>query len=187
MNICVYCSANDHIDGKYKTEAYRLGQWIGRQGHTLVYGGATGGLMTSVSEGAAHEGAEIVGVVPERIVRSGRESQVVTQQVRVGMMSERKQRMRDLADLFVVLPGSFGSMDEMFDVLASGTVGEHRKPLILYNMGGFYDSLLQQIERMRQERFIPQQESYTFQVGRSLEEVFLFINQIKSRHENRIP
>ncbi len=160
MNICVYCSASKNIPLHYKQKAECLGRWIAQNDHTLVYGGATGGLMTSVSEGASACKGEIIGVIPQRIISAGRESGLVTEQHLVATMNERKALLKELADVFVVLPGSYGSLDEMFDVVASGTVGEHRKLLILVNENNFYDYLLLQIQRMKDEGFIPAQENY---------------------------
>lgn len=160
MTICVYCSAKDSIPAPYKVVGTALGQWIARNGHTLLFGGATGGLMTAVSEAAYKAGGKVVGVVPERIVRAGRLSSVCSELVRVANMSVRKQTMRERADVFVCLPGSYGTLDEMFDVIASGTVGEHRKPLFILNQDSFYEGLRQLSAHMKALTFIPYEESY---------------------------
>ena len=160
MKICVYCSASNSIPVQYKELARTLGRWIARNGHTLLFGGATGGLMSEVSEGAAECGGAVVGVVPKRILAAGRKSDCVKELHIVDTMNERKALMKSLADVFVVLPGSYGTMDELFDVVASGTVGEHKKPLVMVNYNGFYDLLLKQVEHMRLEGFIPQMENY---------------------------
>lgn len=161
MIVCVYCSAKDSVPAAYKQQAAALGRWIAGNGHTLLFGGATGGLMTAVSEAAYNAGGTVVGVVPERIVRSGRLSPFCTELIRVENMSVRKQTMRDRADVFVCLPGSYGTLDEMFDVVASGTVGEHRKPIYIFNQDGFYEGLWQLAAHMKQLTFIPAEESYT--------------------------
>lgn len=171
MNITVYCSARDAISEQWKTEGKAFGGWIARQGHQLVYGGATGGLMSAVAEGVHEAGGTLIGVIPQRIMKCHRLSPLLTQKEEVGTMSERKQRMRDLADVFVVLPGGYGTLDELFDAVASGTVGEHHKPLFLLNLDGIYDGLLQVIERMHESKLIPEEESYTFQVVNSLAEL----------------
>lgn len=160
MNICVYCSAKDSIADKYKQLGRRLGEWIAANGHRLVFGGATGGLMTEVSKAAMDAGGKVTGVVPQRILAAGRRSPWCTEMIEVEHMNARKQRMKELSDCFVCLPGSYGTLDEMFDVIAAGTVGEHRKPIIIFNYEGFYEPLKQQIALMKQEVFIPLQESY---------------------------
>ncbi len=171
MNICVYCSANNNIADKYKKLASELGSRIAKSGHTLIFGGATGGLMTSVSEAVAKEGGEVIGVIPGRIIAAGRESKICTELHIVKNMNERKERMKQLADMFVCLPGSYGTLDEMFDVIASGTVGEHAKPLYILNYEGFYNPLLEQIQYMKDNAFIPQRENYIPQVIERLEDL----------------
>lgn len=171
MTICVYCSANNNIADKYKDMAADLGRWIAQNGHALVYGGATGGLMSAVSNAAAEAHGEIIGVVPQRIINAGREALHCTEQHIVRTMNERKERMKQLSDLFVCLPGSYGTLDEMFDVIASGTVGEHQKPLYILNYEGFYDHLLNELQLMKANAFIPQQESYSPHIVSTLEEL----------------
>lgn len=160
MKIAVYCSAKDTIAQDYKVLGERIGLWLAEHSHTLIFGGATGGLMTAVSKAAFENGGEVVGIIPPTIARAGRLSPYCTQLISVANMNERKQQMKELADCFVCLPGSYGTLDEMFDVIASGTVGEHRKPLYILNVEGFYNSLCHQIERMKQEVFIPKLEAY---------------------------
>ena len=153
-----------------------LGRWLGEHGHTLVYGGATGGLMTRVSDAAKAAGAHVVGVIPPRIKAAGRLATNCDELIEVANMAERKQRMREAADCFICLPGSYGTLDEMMDVLASGTVGEHRKPLYVLNYRGFYDDLKHLSEYMRGLRFLPKEESYKPIYVDSLEEIYQMIH-----------
>ncbi len=179
MNICVYCSASNKIPEHYKLQAAELGKWIATNGHTLVFGGATGGLMTAVSEAAASHSGEIIGIIPEQIIAAGRESKVVTQQILTSSMNERKAQLKAMSDVFVALPGSYGTLDEVFDVVASGTVGEHSKPLILVNEQGFYNDLVAQIERMKQEFFIPQNEHYKLQIVDDIQSGILILGKLR--------
>ena len=136
MKIAVYCSAKDVIPAEYLALGEVLGEWIGRSGTVLVYGGATGGLMTRVSHAANMAGAVVVGVIPPRIIEANRKADHCDVLHLVANMSERKQKMREEADCFVCLPGSYGTMDEMMDVVASGTVMEHCKPVFVLNYKG---------------------------------------------------
>lgn len=172
MKIAVYCSAKDAIPEAYLQLGDTLGAWIGAQGHTLVYGGATGGLMTRVSNAAKKAGARVIGVIPPRIIAAGRLASNSDQLIEVANMSERKQRMRDEADVIICLPGSYGTLDEMMDATSSAIVGEHRKPTYVLNYQGFYEPLKQQIELMRHLRFIPEQESYQLQFADTVDELF---------------
>lgn len=155
MNIAVYCSSSNHITEHYKQSAYQLGEWMAENGHTLIFGGATGGLMSSISEGVSSKKGKIIGVIPDAVIRMNRQSSLCTELVIVESMSERKAKMKAAADIFVVLPGSFGTLDELFDVLASGIVGEHKKETIIVNQNGFYDELFLLTEKMIAEGFIP--------------------------------
>ncbi|MDD3322125.1 MAG: TIGR00730 family Rossman fold protein [Paludibacter sp.] len=176
MNIAVFCSSSHLIPEKYKLEAYRLGQWIAENGHTLVYGGATGGLMDSVSEGSYSKNGNIIGVIPKAVIKMNRQSSLPTELITVETMSERKAKMKLLTDVFVVLPGSFGTLDEMLDVIASGVVGEHKKPLIIVNQDGFYNLFLQQIDLMRNEHFIPAEEKYKPLIATDFEHCLALLN-----------
>lgn len=160
MKICVFCSSSNNIPSNFKQSAFALGKLLAEKGHALVYGGATGGLMDAIAEGFQAGNGEIIGVIPEIIIRSKRLSALPTTLIQTADMSERKKRMREEADLFIVLPGGYGTLDEMCDVIAAGTVGEHKKKLICINEDGFYDDLLRQIEKMKQQAFAPKHESY---------------------------
>ena len=160
MKVAVYCSAKDAIPEEYLALGDALGTWIGENGHTLIYGGATGGLMSRTSDAAKAAGAHVIGVIPPRIKAAGRLACNCDELIEVNNMSERKQRMRDEADVIVCLPGSYGTLDEMMDATSSAIVGEHHKPTIVLNYKGFYDPLKQQIDLMRRLHFIPDQEAY---------------------------
>jgi len=172
MNIAVYCSAKDCIPEEYLALGDALGQWIAAGGHTLVYGGATGGLMSRVSNAVRNAGGQVIGIVPKRIIEAKRLAHNCNKIYKVATMSRRKQKMRELADCFICMPGSYGTLDEMFDVIASGTVGEHNKPIYILNYKGFYEGLKIEAEHMRSLSFLPQQECYAPQFVDTLEELY---------------
>ncbi len=172
MIIAVYCSAKNNIAEEYKSLGRELGAWIAQNNHTLLYGGATGGLMTEVSNAARENGGEVIGVIPPRIIKSGRKADNCTELIEVANMAERKQRMREIADIFICLPGSYGTLDEMMDVIASGTVGEHKKHIYIVNYKDFYTPLVEQIKLMKELGFIPAEESYRPRVVYTLAELF---------------
>lgn len=176
MRIAVYCSAKDAIPEEYLMLGDALGRWIGEHGHTLIYGGATGGLMSRTSDAAKAAGAHVIGVIPPRIKAAGRLATNCDYLIEVANMSERKQRMRDEADVIVCLPGSYGTLDEMMDATSSAIVGEHKKPTFVVNYKGFYEPLRQQIEVMRSLHFIPEQEAYKPIFVDTLEELYNKIN-----------
>ena len=183
MRIGVYCSAKDSISEEYLKIGDTLGEWIGSQGHALVFGGATGGLMSRVSNATKVNGGHVIGVIPPRIVQMGRKAECCDELIDVGDMAERKRVMREQAECFVCLPGGYGTLDEMFDVIASGTVGEHRKPIYIVNYKGFYELLKAQTDKMKEQNFIPEQEHYKPIFVNSIEEVIDEINTLKKTGE----
>jgi uncharacterized protein (TIGR00730 family) len=180
MKIAVYCSAKDRIPSDYLALGDTLGVWIAESGHTLVYGGATGGLMSRVSDAAKAAGGRVEGVIPQRIIQAKRMATNCDELHVVENMCERKQMMKDLADCFVCLPGSYGTMDEMMDVVASGTVGEHRKPIFVVNYKGFYEGLQQLAQHMRELAFLPEKEHYAPLFVNTIDELIHAITKIET-------
>jgi len=176
MNIAIFCSSSNRIADHYKQAAFQLGEFIAESGNTLVYGGATGGLMDAVAEGAQHKNGKIIGVIAQAIIRMNRKSTLPTELILVEDLSERKAKMKTISDLFVVLPGSYGTLDEMFDIIASGVVGEHKKPLIIVNYNGFYTQFINQINYMRSELFIPQEKKYKPFIASDIHQCMELIN-----------
>ena len=179
MRIAVYCSAKDVIPEEYLQLGDALGTWLAQHGHTLVYGGATGGLMSRTSNAAKAAGGYVIGVIPPRIIAAGRLASNCDELIHVANMSERKQHMRDTAEAIICLPGSYGTLDEMFDAVASGTVGEHKKPIFILNYNGFYEGIKAETEHMRALDFLPQEESYKPVFVNTLDELYTCITNLK--------
>lgn len=183
MNIGVFCAASDGVSEAFKQEARIIGLFIAAGGHTLVYGGATGGLMTAVAETVAKLQGDIIGVVPELIVEKGRKSPLPMQLFEVADMSERKEMMKELSDVFVVLPGGFGTYDEMFDVLASGMVGYHDKPLVVINTDDFYAGIKQQIRRMTDDNLGCVEHTAGFRIYDTADEAVAWLASFAAAHQ----
>lgn len=177
MRIAVYCSAKNSIPEEFLQLGDAVGRWIGEHGHALVYGGATGGLMSRTSNAAKAAGAYVIGVIPPRIKAAGRLAAHCDELIEVANMSERKQTMRDQAEVIVCLPGSYGTLDEMMDATSAAIVGEHHKPTLVLNHNGFYEPLKQQIALMEDLHFIPQQQAYKPVFVDSLDELFAQIEK----------
>lgn len=148
MNICVFCSAND-VAPQYVAAAEKLGRWLGREGHTLVYGGANLGLMEAVARAAHEAGATVVGVVPAILEKTGRASDHIDVRVLCDSLDDRKAIMVERSDLFVALPGGVGTLDEIFTVVAAASIGYHHKRVVLLNIDGFWDSLLAMLDYLQ--------------------------------------
>ena len=145
MNIAVYCASREDLAEQYVIPAQALGEWIGKKGHTLVYGGVKAGLMHTVAQAAHDAGAHIVGVVPQRFL--ARTDAVVNDVIECEDLGDRKTIMMDHADAFVVLPGGLGTLDEWISTLSQiiVNVDDHR-PIIVVNVGGMYSHMLQQLK-----------------------------------------
>ncbi len=153
-SVCVFCGGNPGRDPAYLAAAARLGAELATSGLALVYGGATVGLMGAVADAAIAHGGEVVGVIPDFI--AGREIAHlgVTRLEIVSTMHERKARMAALADAFIALPGGFGTLDELFEILTWAQLGLHRKPIAVLNIAGYFDGLLAFLDRARDEQLL---------------------------------
>ncbi|NLO69824.1 MAG: TIGR00730 family Rossman fold protein [Porphyromonadaceae bacterium] len=171
MNICVFCSSSNRVADEFKQLGNEIGRKIAKLGHTLVYGGATGGLMDSIAEGATEQKGKIIGVIPEIIIKSNRANNLSTEVIITADMQERKKRMKEIADVFLVLPGGYGTLDEMFDVIASGSVGEHKKPLFVLNYNGFFNKLIDFSVQLKRDAFTPYEEMYKPEFINTVDEV----------------
>ena len=154
MKICVFCSANDCIDHELFAMTEELGRWIAAKGHMLVFGGCAMGLMECVAKAVRENGGMAVGVVPSKIEENGRLSDNIDVHIPCDNLSDRKELMATHSDVFIALPGGIGTLDEIFTIAASATIGYHHKPLILYNMKGYWDGLTAILDGMQQRGFV---------------------------------
>jgi len=153
-SICVYCGSNAGSKPVYTERAIALGNRIAKEGLALVYGGGNVGLMGVVADAVLEAGGEVIGVIPEQLVNWEVAHKGVTRLEVVANMHERKARMFDLADGFVALPGGFGTLDEMFEMLTWRQLGIGDKPCAFLDVDGFYAPLLAMMDRMVEERFL---------------------------------
>jgi uncharacterized protein (TIGR00730 family) len=138
MNIVVYCGSSSGIGTKYLEAASTLGKWIGESGNTLVYGGASKGLMGAVSNATLEAGGKVIGVLPDVPLIQSRRHQGLTEYIDTPSMAERKARMIELADAFVALPGGIGTLDELTDVMSLSSLDITTCPIVLYDTDGYY-------------------------------------------------
>jgi uncharacterized protein (TIGR00730 family) len=171
MKICIFCSANQQIDPDFFRMTEELGQWATREGHTIVFGGVNQGLMECVGKAAHEAGGRTIGVIPRIIEKSGRISDYVDIEMLCDNLSDRKQMMEDQSDVFVALPGGIGTIDELFTIAAAHTIGYHDKLVILYNMKGFWDSLIAMLDDLQQKGMVRGNWHDYIAVANNLEEL----------------
>jgi len=152
MNIVVYCSSQEGLEEKYQRLASELGLWIGRHGHTLLYGGSNAGLMHITASATHQAGGHVTGVIPEMF--RFRLDPVCDDAVHTANLGDRKQYMIEHGDAFVVLPGGIGTLDEWMSTLAVMTIGnDDPRPIIVANIDGLYDATLHQLVDMMHTPF----------------------------------
>lgn len=161
MKIAVYCGSGFGRGEQWREAAKRLGAWIGEQGHTLVYGGGEAGLMGEVAQAAFSRGSRVIGVVPGNVefIRSRPQPYCTEVQV-MANMSARKQRMLELADAFVALPGGIGTLDEITEAITLTRIGVFRKPAVLVNTADYYAHFRQMLADMAKAGFIEEALPY---------------------------
>ena len=171
MKICVFCSANEQIDPEFFALTEELGKWAAENGHAIVYGGVNQGLMECVAKSTKEAGGHTIGVVPTKVEETGRTSDYVDVEIPCDNLTDRKQLMMDQSDVFIALPGGLGTLDEVFTVAASATIGYHHKPVILYNMKGFWNQLIALLNDLQAKGMIRGEWQQYIKTADSLEEI----------------
>ena len=154
LSICVYCSASDNILPEYFQLAADLGKAIAERGDTLVYGGATVGLMGEIARNVQQGGGRVVGIIPQSLVEHEIAYQNADELIVTNGFRERKAMMEERADAFVTLPGGLGTLEELFEIMNLRQLRMLDKPLVLLNHNGFYDPLARLIEHMQEANFV---------------------------------
>jgi uncharacterized protein (TIGR00730 family) len=153
-SICVYCGSNPGNRPIYAKRAAELGTRLASEGLAVVYGGGNVGLMGIVADAALAAGGEVIGVIPQQLVTLEVAHRGLTRLEVVANMHERKARMFDLSDGFIALPGGFGTLDEMFEMLTWRQLGIGDRPCAFLDIDGFYSPLIAMMDRMVDERFV---------------------------------
>ncbi len=152
--LCVFCGANHGRRPAYREAAHHLGQLLAQRGITLVYGGGNVGLMGTLADACLAGGGRVMGVIPSALAEKEIAHTGLTEMHVVGSMHERKALMADLADAFLTLPGGFGTWDEFCEALTWTQLGLQKKACSFLNVEGYYDALLQLVERAAEDGFI---------------------------------
>ena len=154
MNVCIYGASSSQIAADYITATEELGRRLAEAGHSLVYGGGGAGLMGAAARGMTAGGGRIVGVVPHFLRVDGILYEHCDEMVYTETMRQRKQVMDERADAFIVTPGGIGTYEEFFEMYTLKQLGQHAKPIIVYNIGGYYDHLLEMLRFTVAEGFM---------------------------------
>ncbi len=153
-SVCVYCASSTQIDEKYFRAAEELGHLIAEHGLTLITGAGKLGLMNTIENAALEAGGKVTGVIPTFMVREGWHHEGLTELIETASMHERKQTMADLSDGVIALPGGCGTMEELLEIITWKQLGLYVNPIVILNIDGFYDSLLEQLKRALDDNFM---------------------------------
>ncbi|MCX6189198.1 MAG: TIGR00730 family Rossman fold protein [Bacteroidetes bacterium] len=175
-SLCVFCGSSVGVDHRFKEAAIAMGEYLAKNKITLVYGGGRIGLMGLMAEAALKNGGSVVGVIPKFLSTSEIKHDGLTQCYEVDDMHTRKQMMYQLSDAFVAMPGGFGTLDELFEIITWHQLLLHEKPVAIYNVEGYFDPLLEMIHKMHTQKFIPSNFSTFIKNANTLEKVMELVS-----------
>ncbi len=159
MKICVFCSSSDSVSPMILAEAELLGENLAKDGHTIVYGGATPGCMGALAKGVKRASGSLIGIVPEMDFMAGLVESGLSEHFVVPTISGRKEVMLRESDAFLVYPGGLGTLDEAFEAMALKSLGTLRKPIVFYNYLGIWTPMIEALDLLVQSNFIQDQLS----------------------------
>ncbi len=180
MNYCVYGASSASIDDRYILAGEELGGMLAKRGHSVVFGGGASGMMGAVARGVEKAGGELIGVAPTFFDVDGVLFENCTRMIPTKTMRERKQLLEDLSDGFILTPGGIGSFDEFFEILTLKQLGQHEKPIVIFNVAGYFDAMLAMLEKAMDEGFLRRSCADLYFVTDSVEETLDYL-------ENYVP
>jgi uncharacterized protein (TIGR00730 family) len=181
--IALFCGSAEGFHPKYKELAAAFGQWCGQHQVTLYYGGASLGLMKAAADACRAHNGKVIGIAPSFFSNSTVLDTTLDELHLVSSMSERKQMMERAADALVALPGSYGTMDEFFEVLTDAQLGLHHKPVAILNAFGYYAPLIKQLKLFKKEGFLRDFHFDLLIVATTLEELFYKLNHYENTND----
>lgn len=181
-SVCVFCSSSQDLRNGFYEFAEDFGSKLAKKGLTIYHGGGIIGLMGALMRGAYKEGGKIIGVVPKKLNREGIVSAEMQELIITEDMKERKSFLRQHADAFVIMPGAFGTMDEMFEIITLKQLKYHNKAIVVLNYDNFFDNLLKQIDIFFDEGFTVNQYKETFYVCETADQAIEYLNNYTPSH-----
>jgi len=176
--VALYCGSRAGNKPVYLEKAIHLSQGLAEHGFGLVYGGASIGLMGQVADAMIQHGGEAVGVIPEFMLDYEIAHNQLTELHVVTSMHQRKAMMAERACAFVALPGGLGTFEEILEIATWGQLNQHQKPMMLYNVNGFYDALIAQLDRAVEDGFLPPQHRAKLIICEHEEEIYTTLTNL---------
>ncbi len=172
MNICLFCASRTDVDDRYHSVAKEFGAGLAERGDTLYYGGGGIGLMGTAARTVHRNGGRVVGVIPARLRKPEVAYEDADELIVTAGMSDRKEILIRESDAFVILPGGFGTLDELLDVITTKQLGYHSKPIAILNTAGFFSRQLQMFDHIVSQRFAGPAQLRLYEVCSTVPEVF---------------
>ncbi len=177
-SVCVYCASSTQIDPVYFEAARQLGTLIAERHIRLINGAGTIGLMRAVADAVLANGGQAIGVIPTFMVEQGWQHSGMTQLIEVGGMHERKQMMANLSDAVIALPGGCGTLEELLEIITWKQLGLYLNPVVILNTSGFFDPLLEMLQKAIDENFMRRRHGDIWHVARTPEEAIELIHTV---------
>ncbi len=174
MNICLYGSGSRKIDKVYTDAAYELGCKMAQNGHTLIFGGGDTGMMGACAKGIHDNGGTSIGIAPQWINNFEPLCEECSEFIYVDTMDERKNSFVKYSDAFIISPGGIGTLDEFFEIITLKKLKRLDKPIIVFNIDGFFNKMFEMIDEMREKGFLYKQES-VFETANTIDEIFDYL------------
>ena len=179
-SIALFCGSSEGNDPKYVAIAQEFGKKCAEKGYAMYYGGASLGLMKAAAHASRDHGGRIIGITPSFFSDDTVVDNSLQELYLVDSMSERKQMLERSSDAFVILPGSYGTMDEFFEVITDAQLGLHHKPVAVLNVFGYYDHLIALINHFHQEGFLRDFHYKLLLVATTIDDLFVQLEQYES-------
>lgn len=181
-SITVFCGSSLGNNSVFESQAKLLGETLATENIKLVYGGAKIGLMGAVANGALSSGGEVIGVLPTFLKKKEVVHEQLSELIMVASMHERKQKMFDLCDGFIALPGGFGTLEELFEILTWAQLGRHQKPIGILNTNGYYNELLSFLQSTIDKKFARENNLALFVVSDNIHELLTKMKNYQAPH-----
>ena len=177
MNVAVFCASSNRVKGVYAEAARKLGREMAQRGWNLIYGGTNCGLMREVADATIRQGGEVTGIIPECIRDRGVAAGGLKQLIVAPDMKERKHLLREHADAFIALPGGWGTLEEITEVITLKQLGQHNKPIVFLNTAGYYKLFFEFIEHSRKAKFISSAYDHLYYIADAVEPALDYIQK----------
>jgi len=183
QSLALYCGSSSGNNPVYAREAARFGKMCAQKSLTLYFGGGSIGLMDAAAQACLSKGGKVIGVAPDFFTEGEVLATNLTEMIMVKTMSERKQLLEEKSDAFVIFPGSYGTMDELFEMVTDAQLGMHTKPIVIYNYMGYYDYLLKQMDKFMEEGFLRPFHHSLLLNASDLEELFYKLDTYENTND----